>query len=82
MSIFKIRGSPLTKTTGLEILEKHQIPRVPIVGVVSISYRYMNLSEKEIIAEITYNSGDIVQYVYYIDFNDGWRFSKRSEIIK
>lgn len=78
MSTFKIRGSPITKITGLEILEKHQIPRVPIVGVVSVSYRYMNPSEKEIIAEITYNSKDIVQYVYYIDFNDGWRFSKRS----
>lgn len=76
MSTFKIRGSPLTKITGLEILKKHQIPKVPIIGVISISYRYMNPSEKEIIAEITYKSGDIVQYVYYIDFNDGWRFYK------
>lgn len=73
---FKIRGSPLIKTIGLKLLEKHEIPRVPIIGVISITYKYMNPSEKEIIAEIAYKTGDIVQYVYYIDFNDGWRFYK------
>lgn len=82
MSMFKIRGSPLIQIIGAELLKKHEIPPVPIIGVVSISYKYMNPSEKEIIAEITYKSGHVVQYVYIIDLNDGWRFSKNVKYIK
>ena len=82
MGIFKIRGSPRMKIFGKEILTKHNVSPIPIIGVVSISYKYMNISGKEIIAEITYKSGHVVQYVYIIDFNDGWRFSKNVKYIK
>jgi hypothetical protein len=82
MGIFKIRGSSLIQIIGGELLEKHGVPPIPIINVESIVYRYMNYSEKEIIAEVTYKSRAIVQYVHHIDLNNDWRVYMVGEFIK